>query len=215
MQKKLTFLYVFLAIIFIGSITFKPYVFSWAIKLIPILLLIGFAWKNLKISKLSNRFFILGLTLSACGDFILDYNRGGWFIYGLAAFFIAHIFYLISLVPYIKNLYKKRYLTALLGYIIYGFIMYTLLADHLGALFIPVLGYMSILLLMALATVFSEKSNYWLIIGGISFVISDSLIGIDKFYLPILHSHVIIMISYYFAQYALLRGFVERSKSNH
>ncbi len=212
MQKNITLLYFFLTSVFVSSIVFKPYSFSWTIKLLPILLLIGFAWKKRQADKSNGLFFIFGLFFSACGDFILDYNRDGWFIYGLASFFIAHIFYLVSLKPYVKNTYKIKHMTAILGYVIYGFAMYMVLADHLGALFIPVLGYMSILLLMALATVFSEKSNIWLIVGGISFVISDSLIGINKFYLPILHNHILVMISYYFAQYALLKGFIESSK---
>jgi uncharacterized membrane protein YhhN len=68
---------------------------------------------------------------------------------------------------------------------------------------------MVILLLMALATVFSEKSNGWLIAGGISFVISDSLLGFNKFYMPVAQADVLIMVSYYFAQFSLLMGFIK------
>jgi len=92
---------------------------------------------------------------------------------------------------------------------LYGVIMLALLSDGLGELFIPVIAYMSILLLMALATVFSEKSNAWLVVGGISFVVSDSLIGFDKFYMPIDNVSFAIMITYYFAQFALLKGMLK------
>ena len=193
---------------FVLSTLVKPYPLSWAIKLLPMILLIGLAVQKLGFTK-ENKYFVLGLVFSACGDFILDFDRHNWFIFGLGAFFIAHLFYLTSLKPYINKLFQIKYLTTIFVYIAYGAVMLFLLADGLGEMFVPVTGYMSVLLLMALATVLSDKSNGWLIVGGISFVISDSLIGFDKFYMPIEHSHFVIMVSYYFAQFALLKGFIE------
>ena len=200
-----------IASIFAISTFLKPYPLSWALKLLPMLLLIYLAINSVALSK-SGKFFVLGLLFSACGDFILDYDRQNWFIFGLGAFFIAHLFYLASLKPFVNNLKQTKYIMISLLYIGYGGGMLWLLADGLGPLFIPVVAYMSILLLMALATVLSEKSNAWLIIGGISFVLSDSLIGFDKFYLPIENVSFAIMGSYYFAQFALLKGFVKASQ---
>lgn len=197
-----------IASIFAISTFLKPYPLSWALKLLPMLLLIYLAINSVALSK-SGKFFVLGLLFSACGDFILDYDRQNWFIFGLGAFFIAHLFYLASLKPFVNNLKQTKYIMISLLYIGYGGGMLWLLADGLGPLFIPVVAYMSILLLMALATVLSEKSNAWLIIGGISFVLSDSLIGFDKFYLPIENVSFAIMVSYYFAQFALFKGFVK------
>lgn len=209
MNKKITFLFILLAANFVFSTLVKPYPFSWAVKLLPMLLLIGVAWQTLKNKAVDGRFFIAGLVFSACGDFILDYDRTHWFIFGLGAFFIAHLCYLASLKPYIKKWSQARFYIAIAAYILYGAFMLTLLTDGLGELFIPVVAYMSILLLMALATVFSEKSNIWLVIGGISFVLSDSLIGFNKFYMPIDNVSFAIMVSYYFAQFALFKGFVK------
>jgi uncharacterized membrane protein YhhN len=209
MNKKLTVLFVILAVNFVLSTLFKPYPFSWAIKLLPIILLIGVAWQTLKGKGLDGRFFIAGLVFSACGDFILDYDRDSWFIFGLGAFFIAHLCYLASLKPYVRSLKQAQYLLISLLYVSYGGLMLWLLASGLGELFLPVVAYMSILLLMALATVLSEKSNAWLVVGGISFVLSDSLIGFDKFYTPIENVHIAIMVSYYFAQFSLLKGFAK------
>lgn len=196
------------ASIFAVSTFLKPYPLSWAVKLLPMILLIYLAINSVALSK-SGKFFVLGLLFSAAGDFILDYDRQNWFIFGLGAFFIAHLFYLASLTPYAKNLKQTKYLVISLLYLSYGGGMLWLLASGLGELFIPVVAYMSILLLMALATVISEKSNAWLIAGGVSFVLSDSLIGFDKFYLPIKNVSFAIMVSYYFAQFALFKGFVK------
>ncbi len=201
-----------LAAAFVVSTIVKPYPLSWAVKLMPMLLLIGLAIKNVGFTHRS-KFFILGLIFSACGDFILDYDRQNWFIFGLGAFFIAHLFYLACLKPYAKNLMQRKYLLTTCIYFSYGAGMLWLLSDGLGQLFIPVVAYMSILLLMALVTVLSEKSNKWLIIGGISFVFSDSLIGFDKFYMTIEHVSIAIMVSYYFAQFALLTGFIKANQT--
>ena len=200
--------FILLACLFAFSTFFKPYPLSWVVKLLPMLLLIYLAIKTLGLT-LNGKFFILGLLFSAGGDFILDYDRQHWFIFGLGAFFIAHLFYLASLKPYVSNLKQSKYVVISLLYLSYGGIMLGLFANGLGPLFIPVVAYMSILLLMALATVISEKSNVWLVAGGLSFVVSDSLIGFDKFYLPIENVSFVIMLSYYFAQFALFKGFVK------
>jgi uncharacterized membrane protein YhhN len=69
---------------------------------------------------------------------------------------------------------------------------------------------MGILLMMAIATLVSKRTNVWLVIGGLSFVLSDSLLGIDKFYFPIPHATLFIMVSYYFAQFSLVKGYYRR-----
>ena len=206
-SNKASLLFVFLACMFVLSTLVKPYPLSWAVKILPMLLLIGLAVSQLGFEK-ENKYFILGLTLSVCGDFILDHDREHWFIFGLGAFFIAHLFYLASLKPNFKKIIQVKYLVKTIIYLVYGVSMLLLFAEGLGELFVPVFGYMSILLLMALATVLSDKTNIWLIVGGLSFVLSDSLIGFDKFYMTIENNHFAVMITYYFAQFALLTGFV-------
>ena len=212
-NKNNTLVFITLAISFILSTLLKPYPFSWAVKMLPIFLLISITWQHSKQlivqqKSTSVRFFIFGLLLSSCGDFLLDYNQQDWFIFGLAAFFIAHLCYLISLKPF-NNVYiadKKPLI--LITYIGFGVLMFMLFINGLGELFIPVLAYMVVLLLMALATVFSHRSNLWLVLGGISFVLSDSLIGFDKFNSAIVQNQLWVMATYYFAQFALVKGYL-------
>jgi len=207
LTAKQTTLFSFASLAFILSILVKPYSLSWLVKLLPMVILISIAITQLKDKP--GKVFIAGLVFSAFGDFFLDYDRVNWFIFGLGSFFIAHICYLVALKP-VEN--KKLAIVSLYG--IYGIAMFSLIAGGLGELFVPVLAYMSILLIMAVMTLISTRSNSWLIFGGLSFVFSDSLIGIDKFYQPIPYAPILIMMSYYFAQYALLRGFILSSKKN-
>ncbi len=210
MNKNNTLVFISLAIGFIASTLVKPYPLSWLVKMLPILLLITVTWQHIKQGNSHNsaKFFLFGLIFSVCGDFILDYNRDGWFVFGLGSFFIAHLGYLASLKPFtFKQSNLKKFLI-LISYGGFGAVMFMLLVDGLGELFIPVFAYMLVLLLMALATVFSRKSNLWLIAGGISFVISDSLIGFDKFNSEIYQSQLWVMATYYFAQFALVKGYL-------
>ena len=218
-NKNNTLVFITLAISFILSTLLKPYPFSWAVKMLPIFLLIAITWQHSKQlivqqKSTSVRFFIFGLLFSSCGDFLLDYNQQDWFIFGLAAFFIAHLCYLISLKPFNNVHIADKKPLILIAYIGFGALMFMLFINGLAELFIPVLAYMVVLLLMALATVFSHRSNLWLVLGGISFVLSDSLIGFDKFNSTIVQNQLWVMATYYFAQFALVKGYLMSLKKN-
>jgi len=204
--KNKTWLFLFTSVFFILSLFFKPYPLSWLMKLLPMAILVFIAISQLK--DKTGKIFIVGLVFSGFGDFFLDYEPINGFVLGLGSFFIAHVCYLIVLKPIEK---KKLGLVGLYG--VYGIAIFSLIAGGLDELFIPVLAYMSILLIMAMMTLISKRSNNWLVLGGLSFVFSDSLIGIDKFYYPIPYAPIMIMLSYYFAQYALLRGFIVSGKT--
>lgn len=201
-KKQYTLLFISLAIAFIVSTTSEPFAMSWGLKISPILLLI-FVFSNNLESKTS-RLFLCGLIFSMFGDIFLDVNREELFIWGLGAFFIAHIFYIFSLLPF-----KRKSLKAVSIYALYGIAMCAVLASSLGDLLVPVIVYMAILLFMAISTIISTNSNQWLILGGLSFVISDSLIGINKFIVDIPSSAVFIMFFYYAAQYCLVTGMIK------
>jgi alkenylglycerophosphocholine hydrolase len=201
MKNNWSVLFWLLSLTFILSSYNQNYSYSGLLKVFPIFILI-FTVKGME-RGLVPLVFVFGLVFSSFGDFILDYDRQGGFIYGLAAFFIAHLFYIFSMG---KWKVKKGKLLLGISYIIYGLIIIGMIYPNLGELKLAVIGYMIVLLLMGLTTLFCTRSNLWLIAGGISFVLSDSLIGIDKFYTEIPLSAILIMLSYYFAQYALVRG---------
>jgi len=204
-------LFLIFSIIFVLSTFIKPYPFSWLMKIIPILILLNFSWKKLSENNTAaQRLFIIGLTCSAFGDFFLDYDRVNWFVFGLGSFLLAHLFYIFSLKPFKNREIIRRHRPIIAIYCLYGISMFLLIYAGLGELFIPVLVYMTVLLVMGIATLLSEKSNIWLVVGGISFIISDSMLGINKFYQPIPYASVWIMISYYFAQFTLVKGMFEQ-----
>jgi len=52
----------------------------------------------------------------------------------------------------------------------------------------------------------NKMSFYLCAIGAYLFVISDTLIALEKFYVPMLMADVIIMATYISAQYLIVRG---------
>jgi len=203
MTIRTKLLFLFLATLYCLSILMPAYPGHWLLKMLPVGLLIVTVsqWPVDKSQKL----FLAGLVFSVLGDFFLGYDELNWFIFGLGAFFIAHIAYILAMLPLTKI--NRGTGSAILAYLAGGGVVLALLLPGLGDLLVPVIAYMSILLVMAITALLSKKSSPWMMIGGLSFVVSDAMIGLNKFYLPIPEAQFFIMICYYFAQYALVQGF--------
>ncbi len=208
LDKNQTILFVSLSLVYCFlSFVAEPIPFDWAIKILPIILLLStclLAYRQQPNNKL--RLFILGLTFCMAGDVFLAVDRERLFVFGLGSFLIGHLFYITALVPVIK-----KNLLSLSALILYGVAMMSTLIPNLNELLIPVVIYMLVLLVMAATCITSTRSNLMLILGGVSFTISDSLIGLDKFYTQIPYAGVWIMITYYLAQYCLTKGFLTSS----
>lgn len=205
MNHKITALFVLSSAFYCISTFSNDYPFHWVTKIIPILVLLAtlvMAFKGDKNKEVM--LFIAGLVFCMGGDIFLAVDRENLFIFGLGSFLVGHIFYITALLPLeAKNRLGLTSLT------VYGVIIMSILLGKLGSLLIPVLAYMLILLAMAATTMLSRSSNAWLILGGVSFTASDSLIGLDKFLSPIPYAGLFIMVTYYLAQYALVRGFLK------
>lgn len=203
--------YFVFSIIYLLSLEHTPYRFSWLLKITPIMILIIYTY--LQPSRKLNFVFMLGLLFSILGDFILEYFTNQAFVFGLASFFIAHCFYIFCLGRWNSHLFLKFNRKNLYSILVvaYGSMVIMLIVSQLGDLLIPVLAYMLILFTMTISTLFSYQSNKWLMLGGVSFMISDSLIGLNKFYLAFDYSNLLIMLSYFLAQYFLVKGFFKRT----
>jgi uncharacterized membrane protein YhhN len=98
----------------------------------------------------------------------------------------------------------------------YGFSIYTLLFNHLDiVLKIAVFVYMVALLGMSAMALnryktVSKASFNLVFYGSVLFVISDSLIAIDKFLTPIPNDRIFIMSTYIAAQYLIMRGILKQ-----
>jgi uncharacterized membrane protein YhhN len=161
--------------------------------------------------------FIIALLCSFLGDVFLmfEYKNPLYFIVGLVSFLMAHILYIIffaGIKKGSKSLFKMPlWLPALV--MAYGLFLLFFLWPGLGELKIPVTVYAAVICIMLISAMAVYKSvnktaaNYFLL-GAFSFVASDSILAINKFYQAFSPAPILIMLSYCAAQYYLAKGFV-------
>jgi uncharacterized membrane protein YhhN len=168
------------------------------------------------------KLLIPGLIFSWAGDVLLLFESKHplFFILGLASFLLTHVCYIIYFLSnHGSNIsLLKKQPVMILFVIAYGIGLFYFLLPHLGDLKIPVLVYAVVICSMLLATVHiyfnvNEPSNKLYVGGALLFVVSDSLLAVNKFYHPIYLSGVLIMLTYCMAQYFIVAGFVREKKT--
>jgi uncharacterized membrane protein YhhN len=161
-----------------------------------------------------NQYVLAAIIFSLIGDvFLLPDN---YFIQGLGAFLIAHVFYIYAFRQEAARFFSKKQLfIPTLLVLIYGFCLLMQVLPNVGlALKVPITVY-SLTILMMLLTVLHRFGNvpsesFWYVaIGATLFVISDSMIAISKFVAPFPMSDVLIMATYGIGQYLIVEGFLK------
>ena len=165
---------------------------------------------------------VLAFTFSWVGDILLMFGDKGFifFILGLVAFLGAQIAYIFLFLQTIKLSGKTSFLKKkpywLLLYISYGLAIYTLLFNHLDAtLQIAVFVYMITLLGMSSMALNRFGNGHpvsfsLVFAGSILFVLSDSMIAINKFLAPLPYEGILIMTTYIAAQYLIMSGILKQ-----
>lgn len=169
------------------------------------------------ISKSIKRITLLALGFSVLGDILLMFvdQSPHFFTVGLVAFLLAHIMYILVFLKHRNK--QKSILSFVILLLVYASGLFYLLKDGLGEMFVPVIIYMIVILSMA-TTVFVRKgivnsNSYNLVfIGAIFFMISDSILALNKFYQPIPFSNISIMLTYALAQYLIVLGILKLKK---
>lgn len=170
-------------------------------KPLPVLCLL--LWLRQAPASPYRRWIAAGLGLSLCGDMLLEWPAD-LFVFGLGAFLLAHLAYLAAYLSDSRRLAPGALLAAAL--VADG--MFTVLASAgLGALLLPVALYslaIGCMLWRALARLGSAAVNRrsaWLAAGGAAlFVLSDSLIGINRFVAPFEGARYAIILTYWLGQ---------------
>ncbi|EDP70335.1 hypothetical protein FBALC1_06248 [Flavobacteriales bacterium ALC-1] len=166
------------------------------------------------LSKPIKNLTILALVFSLLGDILLMFvdKSEHIFTFGLVAFLIAHVMYVLLFLKH-RNKEKSPF-----GFIVlllaYATSLFYFLKDGLGAMLIPVIVYMLVILSMATSAYLRKnKANilsYGLVfLGAICFMISDSILALNKFYQPIPWSNISIMVTYALAQYLIVLGILK------
>ncbi|MEJ2112421.1 MAG: lysoplasmalogenase [Flavobacteriaceae bacterium] len=156
------------------------------------------------------------LVFSLIGDILLMFVNiySSFFIAGLVSFLIAHILYIIV---FSKTRNKNKKPTIILILLtVYALGIFYFLSDGLENMLIPVILYMTIILTMVTMAFLRQGSvnniSYKLVaIGAILFVISDSLLALNKFYVPFYFADISIIFTYGLAQLFIVLGLKKQS----
>ncbi|TMI93889.1 MAG: lysoplasmalogenase [Bacteroidetes bacterium] len=158
---------------------------------------------------------LLALIFSWIGDLLLlfEEKKSVFFLLGLSSFFVAQVFYIV----FFHNIRMKEYIRGnallLLLVIVYYFILMSIVSPFLGNMKLAVRIYgvvLSFMWMLAMHTLFSKnkKAGWWMTLGAILFVASDSLLAINKFYSTFNYAPLMIMLTYGLAQLFIAEGAV-------
>ena len=184
--------------------TTQVYVLKPACTLLVIaisLLGAGDGWRGIDAYR---RLVVAGLVFSLAGDVLLMLPDDR-FVAGLAAFLVAHLCYLGAFTRGSGFTTSNRSALPLAAA---GATLLALLWPTLGAMRLPVLAY--VLAILAMAWQALERSRLvshdgagWAAAGAVLFVASDASLGIDRFLSPIPGAPVVVLGTYYLAQWMI------------
>lgn len=183
-------------------------------------LFIYFAINGRSLARSTYILMLLALFFSWLGDSFLMYDSisSNYFMLGLVSFLTAHILYgVVFLKRWNKNV-SSTYWVVLIMLMLYGSALFLQLKDSLGELLIPVIIYVSAILLMAI-TAFERKkmvpseSFKLVFIGALFFIASDSILAINKFLNAVPYSHILVMGTYATAQFLITKGILIQDKN--
>ncbi len=193
---------------YLASQAWQPYPGNWALKgsCVAILAVIAF--------RQGHPILATALALSSAGDILLDLNPERLFVFGLALFLFVHLLYIFVFmrnrrIPDALPWSRAAIVILVAGYS--GSIGAWLLPD-LGGLMLPVAIYICAITGMVVTAVlvrFDERPVVW---GAVLFLISDSLLAIDKFKTPLAYRDYLVWATYYLGQYGIAAGLLQQER---
>jgi Predicted membrane protein len=181
-------------------------------KPVPVLALLG--WLHSGPVSPYRHWISIGLGFSLLGDILLAWPQD-LFVFGLGAFLFAHLAYLKA---YLVDCRRAAVPALILALLAGGSLLSVMASQGLGDLLVPVGVYalaISVMLWRALARLGSgvPKHSAWLAAAGaLAFVVSDSLIGIDRFVQPFSAAPYLIILSYWLGQWGIAASVFSQGK---
>ena len=196
----------------------------------PLLLISLSLWFWLKkrpLTDLYQKWFLAGLLFSLGGDTLLMFVENGpkneqFFLLGLGSFLLAQLCYTICFITYAKGrkglVQKRPYWVLPFMFYLIG-LLSLLWADLKLPFRIPVVIYAIAIVSMAIAALnlqpfISSNILFTLMLGVLLFVLSDSMIAINKFKFNIPFARIWIMSTYILGQYYITTAVIRFTSHN-
>jgi len=204
-QKTLLYIFAAFAIIFIATLPFKPYPGNFVIKAIPAISLSALALVTVSGSR--GKLLFASLLLCAAGDVALEIGAEQYFIIGLGFFLIAQIMFIVTFSKDFKMQKSRIPIIAILA--VYALAMAIVMTPSLREMAIPVYSYLVVITLMGIFAALRAARNKLTLYGAVSFIVSDSIIAINKFMMPVPAADYLVMVTYYLALFLITFGYLK------
>lgn len=181
-----------------------PYPGGVVMKMLPCLALSVACWQLLQ--GQTRAIMCAATLLSAVADAAIEFT----FIAGLLVFLIVQLSYCVVFFQR-RGAWKKR---AWLLALITAFYCWALvfLAPRAEAMAIPVAVYMTAICAMGVFAA-AYLGSPLVTLGALSFMVSDTVIGINRFWLPVPAADLVIMTTYYLGQILIVLGVIKTGQN--
>ena len=198
----------------------------------PLAMVLLIAWTVLLVPRSAS--WSLGLLIAAqifglIGDIFLLF-RGKWFLFGMAAFMVGHLFYIGTLLVALIDFFQDGseisrlpikvlvYMMTSAGILIFFYWMFKPMrnpdnvhppvwaAEQVYSWVLSELVAMSFFFVLLLGS--DSLQPYFLPLGAFLFLFSDTLLAYNKFIQPFQTAHIWEIMTYHLAQFSLAIGFL-------
>lgn len=199
----------------LGNLLWEPLAAGTKPLLAPLLLV--WALANAVAGSRPAVALMAGLFCAFLGDVLLE---GGYVTYGLAAFALMQVAYLLAFRGVPGHGLVRAWPLAAIPYAAVWAVMNLVLWPHVGELRVPVLVYSALLIAMALSALdlvlrLARDVQWWPAIGGGLFVASDALLSLQLFDVAPVDSWIqapvgdaLVMAAYCAAQFLIVTGVI-------
>ncbi|MFV0590498.1 MAG: lysoplasmalogenase [Draconibacterium sp.] len=197
-----------------SELIFKPLIMIW---------MAGYFFLQAKgMDKMVTQLASFAFFASWTGDILLMFTSRNnlFFILGIAGFLAAQVFYAFLFLRTIEISGKKSFLKKqpiwMILYIAYGLIGYMVLFPHLDAILkVAVLVYLVAILIMGTMALNRYGNGHpisfsLVFTGSLLFILSDTLIAVNRFLLAVPFDRMLIMSTYIAAQYLIMTGILKQ-----
>lgn len=199
-------LFLLLCTAYLVALPWTPVLLAACLKILPIAALAVRAARRAAGRK--RTFLVLALIFSLTGDVVLALSRDTLFVLGVAAFLVAHVLYIVTFRPDMRYSPRSARLAAIV--VAWCAVVAAVLFPHLGTLRAPVIVYMLVIAAMGVSASFAAGTTLVLFAGAFAFIVSDSILAIDRFVAHVRHAPYLVMSTYYLGQFCIVAGVIGR-----